>query len=86
MIIQEDRSRGSLKEVVSCADGYAGSPLSIHHAIDNGDGSFSLMSHINCEYCNYCREANENPDLEIDIEHKSHITGPHIFQENSYGE
>lgn len=26
----------------------------VTHLLDNEDGTFSLMSHINCEWCDYC--------------------------------
>nr|AMP48631.1 hypothetical protein [uncultured bacterium] len=26
----------------------------IEHMLDNEDGTFSVMSHINCEWCDYC--------------------------------
>jgi hypothetical protein len=30
----------------------------ILHLLDNQDGTFSIMSHINCEHCDYCDEFN----------------------------
>ena len=30
----------------------------ICHLLDNQDGTFSIMSHINCEHCDYCDEYN----------------------------
>lgn len=31
----------------------------IRHLLDNGDGTFSVMGHINCEHCDYCDLENE---------------------------
>lgn len=32
---------------------------SISHVIDNQDGTYSVMSHINCEHCDYCDQSND---------------------------
>lgn len=85
---KDDRSRGTFEEAVSWADEHIGCPgnlLSIHHVIDNGDGTFSLMSHINCEHCDFCQEYEENKDLLVNIGQKSTVSGPHKLKENSYG-
>ena len=31
----------------------------VMHLLDNGDGTFSIMSHIVCEYCNYCESQGD---------------------------
>lgn len=31
----------------------------IRHILDNRDGTYSLMGHINCEFCDYCQLNNE---------------------------
>lgn len=32
---------------------------SIRHILDNQDGTYSVMSHIVCEHCDYCDEYNQ---------------------------
>lgn len=47
----EDRERMSLDD----ARGVAESPTNmITHLLSNDDGTFSVMSHIVCEWCDYC--------------------------------
>jgi len=31
----------------------------VMHLLDNGDGTFSIMSHIVCEMCDYCIEQGD---------------------------
>jgi len=79
----KDRTRGSFDDAVFWTEEMAGTPMSIHHIIDNDDGTFSLMSHINCEYCDYCEEHSEK-NLIVDIGQRSMVSGPHKFKEDSY--
>lgn len=51
----QDRERMSLEDAKKACKlgGY------IKHILDNQDGTYSLMGHINCEHCDYCDESNE---------------------------
>jgi hypothetical protein len=54
----------------------------IPHVIDNQDGTYSVMSHINCETCDYCDARNQGykngkRDEELDFM-------IHIAQEDPY--
>ena len=49
----KDRWRGTLEEARAHAEKPKGL-LSVSHVLDNGDGTYSVMSHINCEWCDYC--------------------------------
>ncbi len=53
-----DRSRVTLEEAKALVvDHDHPSILGIRHILDNGDGTFSVMCHISCEWCDYCEEA-----------------------------
>lgn len=30
------------------------------HALDNGDGTYSIMAHVVCEWCDYCKEQEDH--------------------------
>ena len=51
----EERPRFTLAEAIEiCKRGGF-----IRHILNNGDGTYSVMGHINCEHCDYCDENNE---------------------------
>ena len=50
--MSSDRWRGTEDEARADIDNYKG-PM-IRHLLSNDDGSFSIMSHINCNWCDYC--------------------------------
>ena len=51
----KNRGRYSLEKVKElCETGNT-----INHIIDNEDGTYSVMCHINCEHCDYCDLSNE---------------------------
>jgi len=54
----EDRDRMSLEDARKEVERMyrSGGILSIHHILENEDGTYSIMRHINCEFCNYCEE------------------------------
>jgi hypothetical protein len=61
------------------------SVLSISHLLANADGTFSIMSHINCEHCDYCAEGK--PEVEIDgVSYPGFFSGPHDAREDPYQE
>jgi len=73
----KDRWRGTFAE----AKEYAYKPkgmLSISHILDNEDGTYSVMSHINCEWCDYCGDQRMvlDPDKEA--------TDIHVYKEDPY--
>lgn len=39
----------------------------IRHLLDNGDGTYSIMSHIPCDWCDYC-ETQGNAVGKVDIQ------------------
>lgn len=41
-------------EAMVIVDAAGGGLLSIRHLLYNDDGTFSVMRHINCEWCDYC--------------------------------
>lgn len=46
----------TVEEILAPVDGRK--PL-FSHILDNEDGTYSVMSHINCEHCDYCDAENE---------------------------
>jgi hypothetical protein len=65
----ENRPRGTLEQVQSYIEASVGG--AVPHIVDNQDGTYSVVSHINCEYCDYCLE-------------ESHGQTHHIAKENIY--
>ena len=71
----EERDRMTLEEAKKEV---ANATAWVRHVLDNGDGTFSIMSHINCEWCDYC-SAQELFDIKIhkakpdpyELEHKA---------------
>ena len=49
----EERWRGTLEEAMEC---YLTPTNAITHLLYNDDGTYSIMSHIVCEHCDYCDE------------------------------
>lgn len=46
------------------------------HLLDNSDGTYSVMSHINCEHCDYCEEKDSWYKAGIrdnELKYKSHL-------------
>lgn len=61
-----------------------GGALSIAHIIDNQDGTFSVMRHINCEFCDYCGERNAWYDAGVPLEEidaRAHIAKSDPYEE-----
>ena len=61
----------------------------IKHILDNQDGTYSMMSHINCEHCDYCDQYNDwykSKKLEgFEYPHISELDPPtFIGQEDPY--
>lgn len=52
------------------------SPM-IRHLLDNGDNTYSIMAHINCEWCDFC-EAGKN------LSREELITTAFPAKENAY--
>lgn len=53
----ENRWRGTEKEArISLLNSKSNM---IGHLLDNQDNTFSIMSHIVCEYCDYCEEQGD---------------------------
>lgn len=55
--------------------------LSIRHVLSNEDGTFSVMAHINCEFCDYCEQANQDGKL---LPGPWYVTGPFDAKEDPY--
>lgn len=51
------RQRGTIEE----AESWASMPGETRHVIANDDGTFSVMSHIVCEWCDYCDQGGYGP-------------------------
>jgi len=47
----------------------------LRHLLDNGDGTYSVMGHIVCEWCDYC---------EVERNNKEGVVTIHSAQENPY--
>ena len=69
----EDRERMSLMEALSICD----KGNMIDHVVDNGDSTFSVVSHIVCEYCDFCQASYNKHDP------AAHL-GPFAFKEDIY--
>lgn len=79
-----DRPRfKTLEEAISYSEGPWSSIYSVHHILLNPEGDFSVMCHINCEFCDYCEAANEDHSLHIN-EAKYRTCGPHPYREDPY--
>ena len=51
----ENRPRFSLKDAWALEKKSCGPA----HVLENGDGTYSVMSHINCEFCDYCEDEED---------------------------
>ena len=52
-----DRTRHSLEDCKR--DMLNSTSNAINHVLDNGDGTYSVMYHIVCEFCDYCEEQGD---------------------------
>lgn len=62
----DERDRYTEAEARQYLTDWAGSNATLH-LLKNDDGTFSIMSHINCEWCDYCDErgdARGEPNIE----------------------
>jgi len=59
----------TLDEAKTASDNWVGR---ISHVLKNPEGDYSVMGHINCEWCDYCTEQKE---------HKIEV---HEFREDPY--
>ncbi len=55
----ENRPRFTEAEIRTYLAGEARKSNKIHHLLDNLDGSFSVLTHIVCEFCDYCVEQGD---------------------------
>jgi hypothetical protein len=80
----KDRPRFKTKEeAIAYSEGPWAGIYSVHHILINPEGDYSVMCHINCEFCDYCYAANEDTSLHIN-EAKYRTCGPHQYKENPY--
>lgn len=72
----------TFEEAMVALDAWESQIHSIRHIERLSDGTFIVMGHINCEFCTYCVEKNQNRDLVLDTAHFG--SGPHDFAQALY--
>lgn len=76
----ENRKRMSFNEAV---EAFEKPTNTISHLTYNDDGTFSIVDHINCEYCRFCEAENfpENASADTFTVHRAR---PDIYDNEGY--
>lgn len=83
----ESRHKMSLEEARKVA-----MKTAICHVVENSDNTYSVVGHINCEYCDFCEEAsaiwqaNKAKGMSFEELRKKDLELVHGFKEDIYSE